>query len=570
VAELAVDPAERSPGPLARAKGVAVPDTRLHPIYLVIETARTLRSAIPFLVVTFLGGAPWWVNAVLFALIMIVATAQWYVRKYSVISGVLRLRSGLFNRTVRVVPITRITALDAYRSLSQRIVGVWGLRVQSPGDGGGAAVSLGSLSTSRLEQLQTALETDRPLPDVVPDPAEFPESAAAATAVASAAGERTGAPRVPDDRPVSGNSEAIDGPSSFAQPQPAAKPAMASILHRFSRQGRDRKRPKGYQTIAVLTTQDMLIAAVTNNSIPLIFAGALVIWYWFSEYVPSRAQDFMTQTVEPRGVLAVVIALVVTAVVAGVVLSALRLNRFTLIRDGDVLRNHRGLLGKQTAAIPVARIQAVRVVEGVWRTMLGYASLQVEVAGIGRANTNQRMLFPLVRTARAAHLVRRVLPELHWPEDPPHPIPERIHRRYLTLPLEYGAGFTVLLLFLPGWWRLLALLPIPLGYWLGVARAREARWWVGEHSVLLRWRRLLARNTVVAHREGVQEVEWSSSPWKARARVAGFKMRFSSGRSAKIRYMADDDALMLSHVVGRRGPSGDADGPPAAAAVPAG
>ena len=241
----------------------------------------------------------------------------------------------------------------------------------------------------------------------------------------------------------------------------------------------------------------------------------------------------------------------VTAVVAGVVLSALRLNRFTLIRDGDVLRNHRGLLGKQTAAIPVARVQAVRVVEGLWRAMLGYASLQVEVAGIGRANTNQRMLFPLVRTDRAAHLVRRVLPELHWPDDPPHPIPQRIHRRYLTLPLEYGVGFTLLLLLLPGWWRLLALLPLPLAYWLGVARAREARWWVGERSVLLRWRRLLVRNTVVAHRDGVQEVEWSSSPWKARARVAGFKVRFSSGRSAKIRYMADDDALMLSHVVGR-------------------
>ena len=515
VDDSAADSAAAVAGPVHRIKGVAVPDTRLHPIYLVIETARTLRSAIPFLVVTVLGGAPWWVNVTLFVVIMIVATAQWYVRKYSVISGVLRLRSGLFNRTVRVVPITRITALDAYRSLSQRIVGVWGLRVQSPGDRGGAAVSLGSLSTGRLEQLQAALETVRPPPDAAPDPTE------------------------------------TDEPPSSAEPRPAATPAMAGILHRFGRRRRDSQRPNGYETIAVLSTQDMLIAAVTNNSIPLIFAGALVIWYRFSEYVPSRAQDFMTETVEPRGVLAVVTALVVTAVVAGVVLSALRLNRFTLIRDGDVLRNHRGLLGKQTAAIPVARIQAVRVVEGVWRTMLGYASLQVEVAGIGRANTNQRMLFPLVRTARAAHLVRRVLPELHWPEDPPHPVPERIHRRYLTLPLEYGMGFTLLLLFLPGWWRLLALLPLPLGYWLGVARAREARWWVGERSVLLRWRRLLARNTVVAHRDGVQEVEWSSSPWKARARVAGFKMRFSSGRSAKIRYMADDDALMLTHVVGR-------------------
>ena len=73
---------------------MALPDTRLHPIYLVIETAKTLRSAIPFLVVTILGGAPWWVNAILFALIMVIAVAQWHVKKYSVISGVLRLRTG--------------------------------------------------------------------------------------------------------------------------------------------------------------------------------------------------------------------------------------------------------------------------------------------------------------------------------------------------------------------------------------------------------------------------------------------------------------------------------------------
>ncbi|HOZ59180.1 MAG TPA: PH domain-containing protein, partial [Nakamurella multipartita] len=102
------------------ALGVAVPDTRLHPIYLVTETANTVRQAIPFLVVTILGGAPWQVNVALFVLIMMVATAQWYVRKYSVIGGVLRVRSGLVNRTIRIVPITRITALEAHRSLTQR------------------------------------------------------------------------------------------------------------------------------------------------------------------------------------------------------------------------------------------------------------------------------------------------------------------------------------------------------------------------------------------------------------------------------------------------------------------
>ena len=482
--------------------GVAIPETRLHPIYLIIETARTLRSAIPFLVVTILGGAPWWVNAVLFALIMVIAVAQWHVKKYSVISGVLRLRSGMVNRSVRVVPITRITALAASRSLTQRVIGVWGLKVQSPGDRNGSAVTLGCLSGSRLDQLRTALESGR-----------------------------------------------LRRPSADQEPE-----HEASRIQRYLAWRRTSSVSHGPDVIAVLTTAEMLIAAVTNYAIPLIFAAALVVWSRFSQFVPSRAQEFMNETVEPRGVFAVLIALVVVAIVAGVVLGALRLNRFTLIRDGDVLRNSRGLLGKQSATVPVKRIQAVRIVEGFWRMQLGYCSLQVEVAGIGRANTNQRMLFPLLRTDRAERLIRRALPELPWPTDALLPLPARVHRRYLTLPLEYGLGLALLLLLLPGWWPLVAVLPIPLGYALGVARAREARWRVDENSVVLRWRRVLTRSTVIAHRGGSQLTQWSSSPWKARKHVAGFKMRFSSGRSAKIRYMVDDDALLLLHTVGRSAP----------------
>src|SRR4051812_47639486 len=106
-----------------------VPDTRLHPIYLVINTAKTLRQAIPYLLVTIFGGAQWWVSAGLFAMVMLIAAAQWLVKKYSVVGGVLLLRSGVVSRTVRVVPLTRITALEVSQSLAQRMVGVWGLAV---------------------------------------------------------------------------------------------------------------------------------------------------------------------------------------------------------------------------------------------------------------------------------------------------------------------------------------------------------------------------------------------------------------------------------------------------------
>jgi hypothetical protein len=84
----------------------------------------------------------------------------------------------------------------------------------------------------------------------------------------------------------------------------------------------------------------------------------------FSDYLPARASEFMHEIVEPQGVVAVLITLVVVAIAAGVVLGAVRLHRFTLIRDGDVLHHGRGLLSKETATIPVGRVQAVRIVEG--------------------------------------------------------------------------------------------------------------------------------------------------------------------------------------------------------------
>ncbi|HEY7815797.1 MAG TPA: PH domain-containing protein [Nakamurella sp.] len=490
---------ELTSGPVPpSAMGVAVPDTRLHPIYLVTETANTVRQAIPFLVVTILGGAPWQVNVALFILIMIVATAQWYVRKYSVIGGVLRVRSGLVNRVVRIVPITRITALEAHRSLTQRLIGVWGLKVQSPGDGAGSAVSLSSLSGRRLDELRIALESGR------------------------------------SHRPAERHG-----------------PGRSTTFRRYLAWRHTESMKGGPDVIAVLTTPDMLLATVTNNTIPLIFAGALVVWFRFAQFVPERAADVMKTTVEPRGIVAVLIVLVVVAIVGGVIAGALRLNQFTLIRDGDVIRNTRGLLGKQSSTIPVKRIQAVRIVEGFTRTLFGYCSLQVEVAGFGRANTNERILFPFLKTERAAALIRRVLPELALPEQELLPIPRRIHRKYLVVPLNYAYGFTLLLLLLPGWWALLAILPIPLAVLLGYYRAREARWQIDEETVTLRWRRVLVRNTVIAHRSGVQSTEWMSSPWKAKAHVAGFRLRFSSGRGAKIRYMVDTDALLLLHAVGR-------------------
>jgi putative membrane protein len=185
--------------------------------------------------------------------------------------------------------------------------------VQSPGDRNGSVLTLPCLSGRRLDELRAALES----------------------------GGRT----MVLSNPASG-----PGPSTIERYRIWRRTSVASAP------------AHGLEVVAVLTTVEMLMAAATNSSISLILLAVLAVWFKFSEYVPVHASQFMKESVEPQGVVAVLLTLVTVAIVAGLVLGAVRLNRFTLVRDGDVLRTSRGLLGKQTATISARRVQAVRIV----------------------------------------------------------------------------------------------------------------------------------------------------------------------------------------------------------------
>jgi hypothetical protein len=185
--------------------------------------------------------------------------------------------------------------------------------------------------------------------------------------------------------------------------------------------------------------------------------------------------------------------------------------------------------------------------------LLAHAAGLLQSAGRGRrnraANINQRVLFPLVHTDSAESLIRRALPELPWPSQPLLALPTRVHRRYLTVPLEYAAGFTLLMLLLPGWWALLAILPAPLGVVLAVARAREARWRVDDQS----WH--CGEATTAKH--GSRASRWFTTEFSGRVRrgkpgrVAGFRCG-SPGWGAGTDTWLTRDAL-LPHTVGRAG-----------------
>jgi putative membrane protein len=499
-----------------------IAERRLHPAYMAIRAGRTGRTLVPVAALA-IWRWPWWVLVGIVLAVVALSAAWWWQHRYQVSDGYLRVRAGLVRRTADAVPLTRITALDARRSLVQRLFAVWELKVQVPGDGVRSAVVLPCLSSRRLAELRAAL-----------DPAG-----------------RVGGPGNPGLQPTP--EDEIPGAAAAPPPATSAEP---------SRSAGDRTRghtlPEAAPevTLARLDLRTLLVTAVTGTSVPLIVAGGFAAWNRARELLPKRTIGWAEREVFSRGAATVGIlgALFLLAVVVSVGITSLRLAGFTLSRQGEVLRIRRGLLTEHSGTVVVDRVQAVRLVEGLWRRALGYAAIEVEVAGVA-GSAAERLMFPLIRTADAVELIRRALPELAWIDGPLRPAPRRARRRYYTIPMCWAAG-TVLaaVLLLPGWGPWLGVLPIPFALLVGRARAGAAAWGQDEDTVTLRWHRVFTRHTLVARRRRVQITRVTRSVWQRRAGLAGFHATLSTRRTGSVAHLELSDADLLQRTTGRRDP----------------
>lgn len=485
-----------------------IAERRLHPAYLLIRAGRTGRALVP-LAAFAIWRWPWWVFAVLVAGVLLLSAGWWWQHRYAVADGYLRIRGGLVQRTSETVPISRITAVDARRSLVQRMFGVWELKIQVPGDGLRSAVVLPCLSSARLAQLRAAL-----------DPAEH-QRAGRNTADATTAGPTL--------------AETGSQPIAPTASPPASPPVPAVVLAR-------------------LDTRTLLLTAVTGTSVPLLVAGGFAAWNRARELLPDRFIHWAEHQVFQRGsaTLAILASLLLLAIGVSIAITSLRLAGFTLSRQGDVLRVRRGLLTEHSGTVVVDRVQAVRLVEGVWRRALGYAAMEVEVAGVA-GNGAERLMFPLIRTSRAVELIRAALPELEWVDAPMIRTPKRARRRYYTVPLCWGLAITAsIIALLPGWGPWLGVVPVPLALLVGRARANAAAWHSDDATLTLRWHRVFARHTLIARRRRVQITSVTRSIWQRRAGLAGFHATLSTKRTGSVAQIDLADALLLQRTTGRR------------------
>jgi putative membrane protein len=288
--------------------------------------------------------------------------------------------------------------------------------------------------------------------------------------------------------------------------------------------------------IRKLGTRELLVAGATSGQIGVALSLLVVASQLFDEVLSEDIARRLLETFAPRSVTIALLYVFILGLFAWLLAiggTVLAHAGFTLSRDGEFLYIRRGLLERREATIPLARIQAIRVSEGLLRQPFGLASLRVESAGYGEDAGVSTVLYPLLPRREVREFLQVAAPE--FAVDPPLDVlPRRALRRYVfrsTVPvlvLLVAAGLFSLLVFEFALWSLAAmllLLPAALYGWL---RYRDAGWALEDDRLVVR-SRLLGRSTTIAPRRRLQSRATVRSPLQRRARLATFRARVASG-----------------------------------------
>lgn len=312
-----------------------------------------------------------------------------------------------------------------------------------------------------------------------------------------------------------------------------------------------------------LTPRELVAAAFTAGQLGIVLPVLAVLGQAATQVAEEEGGENAVQLIPETvtGWVVVAVALLALAWVLSTLGAFVAFAGFTVTRGEDRLRIRRGLLQRSEATVPLHRIRAVRVVEGVFRRPFGLCALSVEVTGYAEEASAARTLFPLVRVRDVPAFLDEILPEMAVAGDdrravafadgrgePPedtlaagrHPVavvaldrpPARAARRYVAPPLLgalvlAGAGWLLV-----GPWALLALVLAPYGW----ARWRAAGWHFADGRLAVRTLRI-ARTTILAPARYRESHTWAQNVFQRRAALADLEVAFGKRTTARIRHL---------------------------------
>lgn len=296
-----------------------------------------------------------------------------------------------------------------------------------------------------------------------------------------------------------------------------------------------------------LSPRGLMLVGLTAPQIGMLLplvGGAIAIG---NDLLGQGAADSLADRLptDTAGILLLVAAALLAAWLLSFLGSLVAFAGFSVTRDGDHLRIHRGFLQRRATSVPLRRIHAVSVAEGPFRRPFGLCSVRLETAGYGREAAAARTLFPLLPVADLDAQLATFVPALASNATAAFQRPPtRATRRYV-LP----ATLTVLLLTIaatlawPAAWPAIPILTA-LAALDGLARCRNAGWRLDDDRILLR-RGSITRRTLVARPTRLQDHSLSQNDLQRRAQLANLSITVASGTETTVPHLDSAEATSL-------------------------
>ena len=479
----------RVDGPAAELRA----ERRLHPMSWLFVLLQQLRQfVLPLVAAFFFGGDRnelWPLIGV--GVLALTSVWRYFTYRYDVAGDALVVRSGLLERSLRVIPFARIHNVAVQQSMLHRLFDVAEVRLESAG---------GQKPEAEMRVLKLA-------------------DALALEALV----RRRGAVL------------AADAATEAETPTPLLALSPADVVR-----------------VGLVSNRGMIVAGAAIGGLsqfsPRLGPDLFEQWSdWFLGWAIDNGQGEVHYALAGASLFAVA---VVVLRLFSVLLALLQYYGFTLSEQGRRLTVERGLLARWRTSASRRRIQAWTLHEGLLHRLLRRRSLEIETAVAEKENQQRalRELAPIATPAACDALIDHLLPDAGWARLQWQGLPAAAWwRRFLPVlpvPLVLAGVFAWQL----GPWGALVLLWLPWSAYAARRRAGAAGYAANDRLIAVRegW---LGRRWRFAELDKLQALQLSRNPLDRRCGTATLWLD-TAGAGAmapplRIRFLPEADAQAL-------------------------
>lgn len=288
------------------------------------------------------------------------------------------------------------------------------------------------------------------------------------------------------------------------------------------------------ETIYRMTTKNLFILATTSGGLGVIIAAVGSVMSQLSDIIPYERIFHELQDVAKVGVLLVsliVLAILFVSWIISIAWTYLNHANFIVEREGDRLFISKGVLEKKRVAVPLARIQGIKIVETPFRQLFGFAAIQLESAGnTENDQTSTISLVPLIKKRDAYDVLAQLFPSYTF-ELPLTRAPKKAMWRYmLWTPAFALLPVAAACYFIPYGYGYYSLIILLLGAIVGFMQYRTAGFAI-HHFQLTIVTRGFSKQTFFVMKNRIQTIKVAQSIFAETGQLARISVSIVAGRA---------------------------------------